>query len=751
MMRRPPHGLLLSKHPRYAYLFKLTALKKWTWLAALAFSAAAAPALAQPSFQQVKAEWRPSDVVVLDRNGQPMQRLRVDKQGRRLDWVGLADTSPAFRHALVVSEDRRFYQHSGVDWSGVAAAAWGNLWNTRTRGASTLTMQLAGLLDSDLKVGRNGRSLWQKMGQGWSAAWLETHWSKAQILEAYLNLVGFRGELVGLSALSATLFGKMPAGLNLEESAIAVALIRAPNAAPDKVATRACRILQDMRRQPNCAALAVRARQALAQSRAANPLAEQDAPHFAQKLLQRQPLAAGSRIGSTLDLGLQRYAASVLRRHLAALAQRNVQDGALVVLDNASGDILAWVGSSGRGLSSAAEVDGVTSLRQAGSTLKPFLYQLALERHYLSAASLLGDSPLDLQTGSGLYAPQNYAKDFKGLVSARTALASSLNVPAVRAIEMVGPNALRDRLYRLGLSSLQQDGDYYGYSLALGAADIRLLELANAYRTLANQGLASPTRWTLADPKPKPQRLLNAASSFIIADILSDRTARARTFGLESALSTRYWSAVKTGTSKDMRDNWAVGFSRQRTVAVWVGNAAGEPMWDVSGMHGAAPVWQAVLDRAQQGAPASLPPTPPPGVVRQNVRYEGDVEASRREWFLAGTERALIVPERGGAASQTPGIAAPVDGSVYALDPDIPPANQRLLLRARGVARPQWWLNGKRLGAGASLPWFPWPGRHALELRDAKGLVVEKIRFEVRGAVITPGQKAGKMGSAAKK
>ncbi|UGA37519.1 hypothetical protein JOS77_26540 [Chromobacterium haemolyticum] len=150
------------------------------------------------------------------------------------------------------------------------------------------------------------------------------------------------------------------------------------------------------------------------------------------------------------------------------------------------------MGSSGRGLSSAAEVDGVTSLRQAGSTLKPFLYQLALERHYLSAASLLGDSPLDLQTGSGLYAPQNYAKDFKGLVSARTALASSLNVPAVRAIEMVGPNALRDRLYRLGLSSLQQDGDYYGYSLALGAADIRLLELANAYRTLAQPGPGQP-------------------------------------------------------------------------------------------------------------------------------------------------------------------------------------------------------------------------------------------------------------------
>ncbi|MEN6079870.1 penicillin-binding transpeptidase domain-containing protein, partial [Chromobacterium piscinae] len=449
---------------------------------------------------------------------------------------------------------------------------------------------------------------------------------------------------------------------------------------------------------------------------------------------------AGSRVASTLDLPLQRFAAAALRRHLSALSQRNVQDGALVVLDNQSGDILAWVGSSGRGLSNAAQVDGVTALRQAGSTLKPFLYQQALEKHYLTAASLLDDSPLDLQTGSGLYAPQNYSKDFKGLVPVRTALASSLNIPAVRTIEMVTPNAARDRLVKLGFSTLTEDGDYYGYSLALGAADIRLLDLANAYRTLANQGLASPPRWTLADAKPKPERLLDPASSFIIADILSDRTARALTFGLESALSTRYWSAVKTGTSKDMRDNWAVGFSRRFTVAAWVGNASGEPMWDVSGMHGAAPVWQAVLDRAQQSAAPLPPPAPPAGLVHQRVRYQGDVAAPRTEWFLAGTQRALIVPQKGSVADLAPGIAAPVDGSIFALDPDIPPANQRMVLRARGVAKPQWWLDGKRLGAGAELAWFPWPGRHRLELRGGDGKVVQAVKFEVRGASLRPGR-----------
>lgn len=719
------------------------------WLAGLA---AAQPVAANPGFAEVRAAWRPSDVIVLDRHGTPLQRVRQDKRALRLDWLRLADTSAPLRYALLLSEDRRFYQHSGVDWSGVAAAAWGNLWHSRTRGASTLTMQLAGLLDADLKAGSGGRSLWQKLGQTWSASALEKQWRKDEILEAYLNLVSFRGELVGLPAVSRALFGKWPQGLNRQESAIIVALLRGPNAEPERVAARACGILRDMaldtarqqRRPPppdatlqrDCDRASIQTRQALARRLPVVDAQAQLAPHFAQKVLQQQPQTAGSVLRSTLDAALQRYASALLQRHLLALRQRNVQDGALLVLDNASGDILAWVGSSGA-LSAAANVDGVTALRQAGSTLKPFLYQLALQQHYLTAASLLDDSPLDLQTAAGLYAPQNYARDFKGPVSVRSALGASLNIPAVRTITMVGPTALRDRLYALGLHSLQQDGDYYGYSLALGAADVRLIELANAYRTLAQGGQYSAPRWTLAQPPATPQRQLDAASSFIVSDMLADRSARARTFGLESVLSTRYWSAVKTGTSKDMRDNWAIGYSRHYTVAVWVGNASGEPMWDVSGMHGAAPVWQGVMDWLQRGRP-SLPPTPPAGVSQRRVRYAGGEEATRQEYFLAGTERTLITGQRRGSA-QPPGIVSPLGGSIYAVDPDVPPANQRLLLQARGVAAAQWWLDGRLLGRGERLPWFPWPGRHVLELRDGRGKVVERVRFEVRGAVAKPG------------
>ncbi|MGI0505246.1 transglycosylase domain-containing protein, partial [Burkholderia sp. ZZQ-2] len=216
----------------------------------------AAPLVAHalPGYDEVRRNWRSSDWVLLARDGTPLQRTRVDLTERRGDWVSLADVSPAFREAIVVSEDKRFYEHSGVDWRGIAGAAWGNLWNERTRGASTVTMQLAGLLsDSPRRSGQ--RSLPQKASQAVNALLLERGWRKDQVLEAYLNLVPFRGETIGLAALSQVLFGKAPSGLDAREAAIAAALVRAPNATPAKVAERACRILRDMHAEPACASL----------------------------------------------------------------------------------------------------------------------------------------------------------------------------------------------------------------------------------------------------------------------------------------------------------------------------------------------------------------------------------------------------------------------------------------------------------------------------------------------------------------
>ncbi len=716
----------------------------------------AAPAAALPTFAQVRADWRSADVVVLDRHGEPVGRVRDDFRARRGDWVALADTSPALRTAIVLSEDRRFYAHSGVDWQGVAAAAWANLWNTRTRGASTLTMQLAGLLDEDLRrpgAAGQGRSLTQKLEQAAGAAVLERSWSKDQILEAYLNLVPFRGELVGLSAMSQVLFGKYPEGLDARESALAVALVRAPNARAAQVASRACGILREMRLPRECDGLEGFAQLALLRTgpvaqraAAAAPSAgmTQLAPHLSRHLVgeARAQLPAGAampaRIASTLDARLQRTAVASLDRHLRELAGRNVEDGAVVVIDNASGDVLAYVGSSGA-LSGAAQVDHAAALRQAGSTLKPFLYAQALEEKRLTAASLLDDRPVNLPVGGGLYVPQNYDHRYAGWVSLRASLAASLNVPAVRTLVMVTPHRFHKRLVALGLP-LTEAGDYYGYSLALGSADVSLLALTNAYRALANGGSYAPPRLRQGAPAVPATRVMQAGASYVVADILSDRHARARTFGLDSPLTTRFWTAVKTGTSKDMRDNWCIGWSQHYTVGVWVGNASGASMRDVSGVSGAAPVWHDVMEALHRARPSQAPAMPA-GVERVALRFDDGLEPAREEVFLAGTAVRRVSVGAPAARAGTPMIATPADGTVFALDPDMPPASQRVWFQAQGMAgQParavSWRMDGKPLGRGGEVAWLPWPGRHQVELLDAAGKVVDRIGIEVRGASV---------------
>ena len=825
---------------------------------AAAVSVGAEPDRTLPYFETVRSSFRSSETLLLDRHGEVLHRLRTDFQVRRGAWVALGDTSPALRMALLLSEDRRFHEHSGVDWWAVSAAAWGNLWHERTRGASTLTMQLAGLLDPALqRPASTARGLSQKWAQASAARELETRWRKDQILEAYLNLVPFRGEIVGIDALSHTLFGKSAHALNASESALAAALIRAPNAPASWVAERACRLLQQMQ-DPKADCLSVDVLAGMTLHRRDWLPSEGVAPHLAQRLIHQvnedlntvlsdggagEDIVTGLHDGhptvrSTLDGSLQRLVIDTLRTQLRELRGRHVADGAVVVLDNASGDVLAWVGSSGS-LSRAAQVDGVMARRQPGSALKPFLYAQALAEHRLTAASLLDDSPAHLPTASGLYMPQNYDHRYQGWVSVRTALGSSLNIPAVRTLVMVSPDAFHRQLQRLGMRFPEGSG-YYGYSLALGSAEVSLLQLTNAYRVLANGGQWCPVHllpeahrrgapssltgpvehadgWAAVAPEPASpsfheasirkddesgpwppencHQALDAGAAFIIGDILSDRHARLPTFGLDSVLDTRFWSAVKTGTSKDMRDNWAVGYSQRYTVGVWVGNASGAPMHDVSGTSGAAPVW-ATLMRELHRHEASQPPTPPAGVVRQQVEFGGfsktmpetagpdehgvqalpegrsgtadeesaqavkrpGIEAPRQEWFLAGTEQRHFSPpamvsasndtrtERGDgmhAGRHDPGpsalparIVAPAPNTIIALDPDIPPANQQLRLEASaGVPTDlHWFIDEQPVGQGARVGWMPLPGRHTITLRDARGGVLDARRIEVRGA-----------------
>jgi penicillin-binding protein 1C len=697
---------------------------------ALIFAASAAhAAAAAPSYEQVRAAWGSSDAVLLDRHGEPLQSLRIGLHARRQQWTALSDISPALPLAVLQAEDQRFMQHGGVDLQAMGQAAWDNLFRKRPRGASTITMQLASLLEPALQpTSAAGRSLGQKWDQLRAARELDAAWSKPQILEAYLNLASFRGELQGVNAAAHGLFGKEPSGLTVSESSILAALLRGPSAAPKLVARRACALAAELKAPASCRDIEADA--TLAFNRPPPMPALPPAIHAARQLLK----APGQQERSTLDAPLQRHAQAVLRQHIMSLRERNVNDGAVLVVDNASGEILAYVGNAG-----GSEVDGVAALRQAGSTLKPFLYELAIERRLITAASLMDDSPVDISTSSGLYIPQNYDREFKGYVSTRTSLASSLNVPAVRTLVLVGLERFHERLRALGFDSLTEAPEYYGYSLALGSAEVTLLELANAYRTLANGGRHGPLTLRLpatravsgAVAAAAPARsVLDPAPAWIVSDILADRAARSLTFGLKNELAATYWAAVKTGTSKDMRDNWCIGYSARYTVAVWVGNFAGQPMWDVSGVTGAAPVWRDVMDYLHRDAPGQ-PPQVPHGLLRRQVRFQPAVEPPREEWFLPGTETAEVAL----VASQqrSPRILYPADASILALDPDIPPDRQRVLFEAQAAHGLQWQLNGQLLGpADRSFSWQPTPGAHELVLTDGR-VAVARATFHVRG------------------
>lgn len=677
---------------------------------------------ALPSFADVRAAHVKSDSLLLDRRGEVLHELRTDRRGRRLDWTKLADISPSLKQAVIRSEDKRFFAHGGVDYRALGAAALEFLSGAGLRGASTITMQLASFLDRSTAVKARQRTIGQKTAQIRLARDIEKRWSKDEILEAYLNLVTFRGEYSGVAAASRGLFGKDPHGLDQAQSLVLASLIRAPNAGARLLLARARHLGGRLGWQVSDAALAESLLCLSPNIARVHPRAAW-APHAGRRLLTGQP--PGAHLRSTLDARLQKFAVEQLARQVDALAGLNVRQGALLVLENKTGEVLAYASYTSQ--AAGTYVDGVRAPRQTGSTLKPFLYATALDQRILTARSLLDDSPLDVSLGGGIYQPKNYDASFHGPVSVRVALASSLNVPAVRTLALVGTEPFLKVLRRLGLGSLTESGDYYGLALALGSADISLWDLTNAYRALSNGGVWSEA--CLIPPAGRTaggrRQAFSPEAAFIVSDILADRDARSETFGLENPLATRFWTAVKTGTSKDMRDNWCIGYSSRYTVGVWIGNFAGDSMWNVSGITGAAPLWRCVMNKLHS-ASAGRSPTPPRGLVRVEP-VDGE---NRAEWFLAGT---LPTAGASGVHRNHPRIVYPPSGTIIALDPDIPAALQKVGFVARTDRPARWRLNEKLLAEeGSTVLWTPAAGRHVLAIVDERDTVVDSVAFEVR-------------------
>jgi penicillin-binding protein 1C len=553
----------------------------------------------------VEKERYSESVRYVDREGVLLREVRAD-DAARARWIPLGEVGENAKLAMLAAEDKRFFEHPGVDPLAMARAAATDAWARRiVSGGSTLTMQLARLMRPHP---RNTRG---KLGEMALALRIEASLSKDEVFEEYMNRAPFGPNLRGIDAASRFYFDKPPVKLSLAEAATLAAIPRGPEVYGlakhgDRALRRRDRILARM--------LAAGWITQEAHDRAASePLdvhlgtGSFGAPHFVQALQSgafggvRSP---GKPVLTTIERGVQREAEQAATLAIAPLAKKHVTAASIVVLDNQTGDILAYVGSpSFSDAAHGGQNDGVRAHRQPGSTLKPFLYGLAMERLGFSAATPLPDVELDLDLPGGVYSPRNYDEHFHGPVRLREALGSSLNVPAVWTANELGTIALLDRLRALGMAGLAQTPEFYGPALALGDGEVTLLELSNAYATLARGGLWKPVHVVRGARSDEGTQVMPADVAAAITDILKDRGARLATFGAGSALELPFEVAAKTGTSKGFRDNWTVGYTPAVTVGVWVGNFDGSPMEGVSGITGAAPLFQSVMEAAMRGRP----------------------------------------------------------------------------------------------------------------------------------------------------
>lgn len=635
-----------------------------------------------PDLRSIRSQHPSSFGELYDAKGELLHETRRNYTVDRRSWIPLAEVPVEIQRELVQLEDKRFYQHPGVDPVALAAAlkSWPH------RGASTISMQLAKLLRP------HSRTIGGKLGQMGRALMLEAKLTKAEILEAWINLLPLKGDIQGLHAGAMALFNKHPRALTQEERVLLYALLPSPNTKAPALLARACRNLRRLGKA-DCSGL----EKTYLASHVPKPrieLLESLAPHLARRLLKKEEV-----VRTSVRRELQSLAVRTLMGHLQDLRHKNVQDGAILILDRRSGEVLTYVGSSGPH-SASPQVDHVQSYRQAGSTLKPFLYGAAIEKRLITARTLLLDSPFTITREGLTYQPENYQKSFTHKeVPAKVALGSSLNIPAIRVIDLLTPEAFHQVLQRVGFTHLRDEA-FYGHSMALGAVDVTLWDLVHAYRELAENRAFSPE------------------TSFIVSTILAEKENRHLTFGLQSSLTTSTWTAVKTGTSKDMRDNWCVGYTDAYVIGVWVGNSSGDPMWNVSGITGAAPIFNHLVSYLHQ-ARASVSPEPPPALVK-----------SGEDFFLPGTEpksEATLLPR-----NHVSKIIFPQQGTQFAYDPEIPEAHQRVrfeisstegMLHLNGVE-----LSPKELSDGF-LPMKK--GKYRLELWES-GELRDEVSFFVK-------------------
>lgn len=630
-------------------------------------------------------------------------------------------------HIAVAIEDRKFWSHHGVDFFAIARAGLQNIRAKKVvSGASTITSQVIRLSIS------RPRTIPMKIAEFLQAMKLERLISKKEILEIYLNRAPFGSNIRGVEAASRIWFGKPAATLNVEEAALLIGMLRGPSLfRPDRNPKRAMTLRNQI--------LAAIADQKLisnsfAAKRAGTPLPSQTysmpalAFHFAHQVLSQSEALV---ITTTLDMQLQKRAEHVIQRTLSDLPPSIT--GAAMVVHNPTGAILAYVGNGRLGTKQwGSWIDCCQALRSPGSALKPFVYLEAFSRGLLTPSSLLVDSPLSF----GGLAPRNFDLTYRGPVSARKALALSLNVPAVRVLRTVGTETLLQTLRAAGIASLTHEPSHYGDSLILGGCETTVTQMALAYETLANLGIQRPLQMIKENDAPYEKRIFDEASCFLIADILRD-PGRLLPLHREGMANQNMSIAFKTGTSYGLRDAWTAAYTPEHTVVVWFGDPAGFPHPLLTGLKIAS---SAAIEMIQAATKGKCKWYMPPAALAQRevcalsgLPPTKNCPAHRMDWYIPGISRndRCSIHQKGKGQPDIPltqepqklTITSPLPQSQFFLTPE--GRGQKIALRCEGSKDILfWYLDNEFFGqskAPKELFWKLSPGRHSISVMDEQG------------------------------
>lgn len=619
----------------------------------------------------------PLSTKIFDRNGKLLFDIYAEQNRTQ---IPLADIPENVREATIAIEDKDFYKHSGVNpVGGVLRAVTATITKRRLQGGSTITQQLvkSALLTPE-------RTVTRKIKEIILAFWVEVLYPKDKILELYLNQVPFGGTAWGIETAAQKYFGKTTKDLSLAQAALLAGLPQAPTlyspfgARPELAKTRQREVLRRMVEDGYITQ--EEADHAYDEELVFIPETGIKAPHFVmfvkQKLVETYGESVvergGLRVTTTLDLDTQEYAQATVAAEVKKLSGYRVTNGASLITKPATGEILAMVGSTDYFASPSGTFNVTTALRQPGSSIKPINYAIALEKRIVTPATTFLDIPTCFAvTGQPLYCPRNYDAQFHGPVQLRFALGNSYNIPAVKMLYLNSVADMVASASAFGLDTLI-DPSRYGLSLTLGGGEVRMVDMAEAFGVFANAGIRKDLVSILRvadkngrvleeykDPnldKEVPsqllltgERVISEETAFLISHILLDNNARSAAFGTGSSLVIPgHAVSVKTGTTDDLRDNWTIGFTPQYLVATWVGNNDNTPMNPalVSGVTGAAPIWNRIMRRVLQDTP-DIWPKQPEGIVGAQVctltgllpPNDGDDHGCpiRFEYFIKGT------------------------------------------------------------------------------------------------------------------